>query len=327
MAYGHLFVVQGDLTKIAADDVVVPTDRRLQPGASWKAFGSTEGLKPPDWGNDGTRVSKSRRAQGGPRIRWLNTGTTKELDKQKWLAEGISQALAAVAEDVDRDLARPESKRMNLNDRARHLLAVPLFGTGRGGFHEVRRDVIDMMLERLGEFSDHESIDVVLVCRRRSDYGAVQSRRTDLLHAHCCLDERLLSEARRIGGLASEGSLALFMGAGVGVPAGLPTWDGLIAALAGDKKAYKELRLLSPPDAVAILSDDGRNADFLPRLKKSLSTSRYSIGHAMLASMRVHEAVTTNFDALYESACESSFFKTPLRVMPWERAASVHLGS
>jgi hypothetical protein len=45
----------------------------------------------------------------------------------------------------------------------------------------------------------------------------------------------------------------------------------------------------------------------------------HALGHALLASLRAPEAITTNFDTLYEQACEATFTDPPCK-LPWRRA-------
>lgn len=54
-------------------------------------------------------------------------------------------------------------------------------------------------------------------------------------------------------------------------------------------------------------------------VEDELHGERHAVGHGLLASLRVPEVVTTNFDALYESAATVPFGPT-LQVVPWDRA-------
>jgi hypothetical protein len=54
-------------------------------------------------------------------------------------------------------------------------------------------------------------------------------------------------------------------------------------------------------------------------IKLQLSGRRHAIAHGLLASMRISEAVTTNFDDLYEMAAGAVFDNPRLSVLPWRR--------
>ncbi len=71
-------------------------------------------------------------------------------------------------------------------------------------------------------------------------------------------------------------------------------------------------------DAARLLERD-LGPQFRESLHPELSQPLHAIGHALLASLRTTEAITTNFDALYEQACTATFDELP-RKLPWERA-------
>lgn len=313
-AMGHTFVVQGDLTRLACDLILIPTDGS---GSVTKGFSELGYPLPPGWSKDHARVTDPVFEHGAANrrlMRWVNVGSVPSLAHVEWLLEGVRQALDAAGESL--------TGRTPLNDRACPLVAMPLFGTGAGGFDAVRGEVLDGILAACEEAADRHGYDVVVACWRRSDYAALQARRLSRREDHWPLPTGLFLEAGQLGSLARAGKLALFIGAGVSKAAGLPSWNELIGELAEQSPSYgdrsAELAEISVVDAARLLEKD-LGPKFRESLERILGTPLYAIGHALLASLRVAEAITTNFDTLYEQACDATY-DVPLRTLPWERA-------
>src|SRR3954454_23464370 len=111
--HGHVFVVGADLTRLACDDVLVPTDRSLRLSRGWCS------LLPDDLqvaeSDGGVRVRRNWHAdervlelpgQGAPRV-WLIDTVDDGQRGLPWLLAGAREALAAVARrSVDRPAPR-----------------------------------------------------------------------------------------------------------------------------------------------------------------------------------------------------------------------------
>lgn len=314
-AGAHTFVVQAHLTKLSCDLVLIPTDLGLDVGKHWADLGQPR--RPSGWSNSGVRVTDAVpvRGSGHDRLaRWVNTGSTPSQAKVEWLLEGVRQALDAAGASVR---ARPP-----LNARARPLVGLPLFGTGAGGFDAVRGEVLDGILAECDAATTRHGYDLVITCRLRSDYAALQARRRKQDAGSSALPGHLMAEAERLGAVARTGGLVLFLGAGISQPAGLPSWPDLIRRLAERSQSYAdrsdELLAIPAVDAARLLERD-LGPQFRATLRLELSQPLHAIGHALLASLRTTEAITTNFDALYEQACTATFDERP-RKLPWERA-------
>jgi hypothetical protein len=124
------------------------------------------------------------------------------------------------------------------------------------------------------------------------------------------LTPALRAEADTLARHALRGDLALFLGAGVSMAAGLPSWGGLLdllakhAGMTGDERAaLADLR--SALDQATVverrLTDQRREIGTAVALVLG-DRRHYGLSHALLAALPVREAVTTNYDQLFDEA-------------------------
>jgi hypothetical protein len=130
------------------------------------------------------------------------------------------------------------------------------------------------------------------------------------------------AEVSRLSTLARDGGLALFVGAGVSIPAGLPTWRELEGEIArhAEIQADAESGAL---DDISLLDQ----AELLQRLVgpelqrlvvQRCADVKPALGHALLAALGCTEVITTNYDRGYEQAVASQGQPRPAAVLPWE---------
>lgn len=295
---GHLFVILGDLNKVACDAVMIPTDDSFTIEKAWKQT-IPDGLSGWSWnGNRVIRASLDDR-DAVPRV-WLgNVGGTETTPPEHFtgaVAEFIAQATD--------DLATGRGKGV----RPVPLLAINLVGTGRGGAAAQKGGLIRRLLETVKAELEDRAVDVVLVTWSKQAYAAVQHERRSVFPPRIA-DERLQQEAEALAARARSGHLVLFIGAGVSAGAGLPTWTDLLAR-AAEAAGLEENRM------AALLERDARDAASIldRRLKGELrrevariigEEKRYSLAHGLLASLPTCEAVTTNYDTLFEAAAQA----------------------
>lgn len=319
MTTGHVFVVGADLTRLACDDVVVPTDRELRVDAGWlpllpaDAVAGRQGDVARLHGSwpAGSRVLELSGCTG-PRA-WLVDTVGDERHGLPWLLDGARQVLDAVA-------ARPQCEARH--GRARRLVALPALGTGWGAAAGSRGTLLERLLPVLQSGAERHGYDVALVLRDPRDLAAAQQVRRagtgtwDLSPALRALGERLGERGR-------AGELAVFVGAGVGAAAGLPTWPRLLDELAEICELDPGLRAglagLPPQDSAALLARELGRQRLSAYIAERFAARPYTLTHAALAALPVQEFVTTNYDPLLEDAARGA--ARPLCVLPFSEAA------
>lgn len=358
MTRGHVFIVHGDLTKLAAHAWLMPCDRwpgierywvpedahaelksrftalhvEIRGGSPRPSPLSRfhyEGPMPEGWASDGVRVLAvpDWPVEAGPRPFLCNVGGSRRLGAD-WYVEGVRQFLEVAGEAL--------SQRTELRPaRARPLVALPLVGTGKGGASDTKggmiRALLSFLYAALGE--EGPELDVALVVKDARMFAAAQAYRKQLLADGVVpaasvwgeLDEDQRVQGARLAQHARQGRLALFLGAGVSQGAGLPGWNSLLAALAtradldgDDREAFSRL---DPYDAARIIEHRIGGPDELRRaIASELDQPWYALGHGLLAGLGIREVVTLNYDDLYESALRA--IDSNPAVLPYQPASS-----
>ncbi|WP_324651021.1 SIR2 family protein [Georgenia sp. H159] len=316
MRGGHVFVVQGRIGNLDCDAIVVPTDRDFVVEPPWHAAlgGVAEdevaGLEPEGW-----------------RERGFGRGRSPDLVQPAWFVDvvrGPGPAVEELAAVMDRlrgaleDIAatRPAPGA----GREKVLVALPTLGTGGGGFGEITGTVVDQQLATCRDVVSRHDLDVVVVAASASDYTALQGARL-ATGLEPDLGRDTAAAARELAGRARCGELALFIGAGVSMAAGLPSWEALISTIA----ERHDIDLDDVPSALdrAELLRRELGEDFGDAVaQESSRVSRYAITHSLLAALGCREVVTTNYDALYEKAVRDISGTGPVPVLPYDEPRS-----
>ena len=352
---GHVFVVRADLLHVACDAWCVPGG--FGPGGAWKGAlpraSSSEmaaAFEAVDYRDDGRRVVRWPKPVAPPAPTPFLVNIVGGGKPASWYVEGARQFVEVAAAHL-RDDGRPP-----LFGRAKHLLALPLVGTGGGGGGAVSGEVTRLLLATLADEAARRDVDVALVLFEGPAYAAAQAERRRAVSAASAstssastssaytssastssassptdpfaeLSPALRERADRLAALARRGDLVVFFGAGASQAAGLPSWRGLLEALAAERAR------LAPDEAAALsslgeldraallqrrLGEAGRLGDVVAAHLQAKST-RYALPHALLASLPVDELVTTNYDDLFERASLDA--DEPVAVLPIRSAA------
>lgn len=311
---GHLFVIDGDLTKLACDALLIPTDGRIDITPSWRQFLS--GKRYP--GHFETRVMQALPAPDREPHVWLGDvagpGLASTFDRtEEVLREYVDRAVAALTLLDDSQRSYPWPK---------YRLAVNVIGSGLGGAAAVKGELLCRIIELLERLADEHDVDIVLVTYGAKAYAAAQRARrrtvdmaflTSTWRFHQRSSPDLEQWARTLADEAITSRLVLFVGAGVSAGAGLPTWNALLAGVAAEAgfspEALKLLAHKDPRDQATLIDRrlQATGRELRAAVAETLQrTTRYSLQHGLLTSLPSSEAVTTNFDSLFEQAATTA---------------------
>ncbi len=303
---GHVFILQGDIRKLACDAWLMPCDFAAIPLPSWTDYpaplpvGFAWPAPPEGWSRDGVRTMPlTTWPWPGPRPWPTNVGAGHR--GIEWYIEGARQFLQTATAAL--------TGQAPLYRRQRHLLALPVIGTRYGGARRRAGEVVQALLPALFEEAERLGVDIALVTFDGPTFAAAQRARSRRAVYWPELDAGLRETAERLAQLARAGELVLFLGAGVSAGAGLPTWGSLLLQLAQevgmDTREQEALRRLDFLDQARILSRRLGAGRLGPAVAAQLTSHVHSLTQGLLARLPVKEVVTTNYDQLFELASEA----------------------
>lgn len=321
---GHLFIIRGDLTKLACDAWLMPTGYRLSIEDYW--------LKPePPGFLDAVQAMQAHLGEDWreSRERVLPVPFWPAERSRPWLVNILFRKMDRLVEAVEMFVDRVLQEAPHpLHNRERHLLAVPVISTGFGGGSLAKGRVINTLVRDLLKLVVRKNVDIALVTYTAPAFAAAQKARFESGFAWPELEEPLLMKARCLAEIGSRQGLALFLGAGVSCSAGLPSWNGLLARLAEKigltGTELHEFSNLDVLDRGSVLERRFRARkqsvnDHIARIFDR--TWDYSLLHGLLACLPAREVITQNYDRLFEVAAEGA--GDPVSTLPYA-AGDVH---
>jgi hypothetical protein len=315
----HLFVTRGDLTALHCDAWVLPTDRAGTVTASWVPALEelARGRADAYGGRLDERAQADLAACGSTVLRTpterlpgvVACDTAVAHGDVEACAAAASTAIARASEVVAASLRWPTAALEQ--PRSRPLIALPTVGVGAGGGRDVRGAVLagQIAAARTTLAEAPDGPDVVLVCFDRGHYAAAQRARRAAGFAEglrSILGPELHDRIDALAGHARMGRLVPFLGAGVSMGAGLPSWIGLLdeliseAGMDTDRPALDRIDLRDRAALIQSRLGAGELERFL--LERLTAASHVALQHQLLASLPMSEAATTNWDDLFERA-------------------------
>jgi SIR2-like domain len=299
---GHVFVVKADVTTIKCDAWLCPTDPdfRVEPWAR-NALGLKKSrLTGYDWAD---RRAIAYDPHAAPLIVLGDVGRLPPSTPEE-IAAQITELLPVIDQFAEVVISQLGKSRSDQPLR----LALPKIGSGKAGLRGATGHTLQPLLKKLNDVAREKHVDFVLCTQNALAWSAAQSARKDQDWTLSPEDHKL---AASLAERARAEGLVLFIGAGAGRDVDLPDWRGLLEQL-----SQPHLRHLTPAEreslpeldlrdyATLIENDIGRPA-LLSQIQKKMGGKDIPIGltHALLASLGARQAVTTNYDNLFERAC------------------------
>lgn len=313
---GHLFITRGDLRHLACDAILVPSgadprrrDGRPHVAKHWRETvpaAALDGLylREPFRPNRSTRAVDTDSTSMGPRI-WVGNTARDQTQSPDELAEVVAEFIARAGAQATHERGRPL-------DHSRALVAFPLVGTGAGYQANRKGQVVKAVVKRALDAVRTHDVDAVLVADDPAAYAAAQQARSRYQRDSMPVAPDDRDSFGRLIREAQDGRLVLFIGAGASMGAGLPSWRHLVnelieETLGTDRPTPSQLNKMDVRDVATLIEKSDRKKGFRDLIVDRIAVGggdkpRVSLLHQLMASLPVHEAVTTNYDTLFETA-------------------------
>lgn len=333
---GHVFIMRGSLTELACDAWLLPCDsekritserwiehdNRLRVGpADSSGYFPLHISQPSTSWEEGSRSIPVTEDSPTLPTPWL---TDTAIDGSASIQERVTDLGLRLGAFLSRATEHYQDK-PRLYGRARHLFAIPLIGSGEGGGAQFKGQLCRTVVQVLHEFCNSNPIDVALVMDDDQSFAAAQRARDALLRIpdfetleattppnSIGMNWRLgkpemVSAAIKLAREARQGKLVIFAGAGLSGAAGLPDWDELLVELAEGEvvqggAGLDDFQSLDVVDRAQIVSEKKGISKLQETVSEKLISKHYGLGNGLIASLRLGEMVTTNYDTLIEQA-------------------------
>lgn len=307
----HVFVAMADILNLRSDAWLLPTDAGVRIESHWLA--AHKGLR--DLASksasqafrDGTRLAEAVRPWDTSKPAPILTAVPID---GRWDEAAVTERIEAFVECCIGEIPQPAH-------RPYRLLALPFFGTDGGGAGQHLGAALRAILTASNELSKKYQVDIVLVLRDRAAFSLAQKLRRDEgeTSSWSGLAAKLRRKAQWLGHESRSGYVVPFLGAGVSVSAGAPSWTDLLQKLkegieldVQDDAGFNRLPVLDQAGILSQLYSEQHSAPgaFGRAICDAVSLDKYGLAPALLATLPSSGAITLNYDQLFEMACRDA---------------------
>jgi hypothetical protein len=307
----HVFVTRGDLTHLACDACMVPTDRTLSVRPYWTKNNPAliEAIR---------CFSDERFSAGKTRAstveRWTGAGPIPVFTAVPFFGFDDASEFADIIDSFAEAAARAVAESGKGESRPFPLLAMPVIGSGGGGGAEVLGDLIRVVLDAAERAASRHLVDIVVVVRSAAQMGLAQRIRRENSHNQWNeLPPDLKQTANELAADCISGNVVPFLGAGISISAGAPSWPALVSQLTTEvanqltDAEKSSLAAKGPLDQAEILKNLYPSPDaFNTAVAELVNKSAYGLAPTLIANLPLDQAITLNYDELFEIASEDA---------------------
>lgn len=319
MTQPHVFVAMADILNLKCDAWLLPTDTSVRIEQHWllahPELRKLAAASASDSFRHGVALAEPIRPWDPDTPQPIMTAVP---DDGSWTPAGVTMRLEAFVHSALAVI--PGS-----GTRPRRLLALPFFGTAGGGAANHLGAALRAILDSCNELASRYGVDLVLVLRDKAAFSLAQKLRREAPNQSTwpSLGGQLHGSAKKLGGKARAGHLVPFLGAGVSVSAGAPSWGQLldnlrigVELMPTEESAFKNLGVLDQAGVLEQLYSDqhGSPTAFGEAVADAVDLPRYGLAPALLATLPAVGAITLNYDRLFETACLDA--QRPRTVLP-----------
>ena len=307
----HVFVTRGDLTNVACDAWMVPTDRALSVRPYWTE-GNPALVEAIKKFSDESFLAGNSHASAVER--WTVPGPIPVFAAVPFFGFDDASEFADIIDSFAEAAARAVAESGKGESRPLPLLAMPVIGSGGGGGADVLGDLIRLVLDAAERAAARRLVDIVIVVRSAAQMGLAQRiRRENSGNRWNELPADLKQTANELAADCVSGNVVPFLGAGISISAGAPSWPALVSQLTtevADQLTDAEKSSLAakgPLDQAEILKNLYPSPDaFNTAVAELVNKTAYGLAPTLIANLPLDQAITLNYDKLFEIASEDA---------------------